>query len=99
MGRRTRSMTNTDQHRSTAPSWICAALDPGWLYMTSASPHLDPAQPAQDTAGSRAALQHSDLFLQPHYTVDLPPLDEEEDTFSPPPPPPAQKRRGAPRGR
>jgi hypothetical protein len=65
--------------------------------MTSASPHLDPALPAQDTAGSRPAPQHSDLFLQPRYTVDLPPLDEEEDTFSPPPP--AQKRRGATRGR
>ncbi|MEU2859060.1 hypothetical protein ACIQWL_33315 [Streptomyces mirabilis] len=63
------------------------------------SPRLDPAQPAQDTAGSRAAPQHNDRFLQPRYTVDLPPLDEEEDTFSPPPPRPAQKRRGAARGR
>ncbi|MFE2491680.1 hypothetical protein ACFXGR_52630 [Streptomyces mirabilis] len=61
------------------------------------SPRLDPDQPAQDTADSRPAPQHNDLLLQPRYTVDLPPLDEEEDTFSPPPP--AQKRRGAARGR
>ncbi|WP_221350924.1 hypothetical protein [Streptomyces beigongshangae] len=53
----------------------------------------------QDTAPSSAAPQHHGLFLQPHYTVELPPLDEEEDTFSPPPPPPAQRRRGAPRTR
>ncbi|MCZ1003480.1 hypothetical protein O1M63_44880 [Streptomyces mirabilis] len=67
--------------------------------MTSASPHLDPAQPAQNAAGSRAAPQYNDLFLQPRYTVDLPPLDEEEDTFSPTPPRPAQRRRGATRAR
>ncbi|NGO11138.1 hypothetical protein G5C60_26940 [Streptomyces sp. HC44] len=69
--------------------------------MTAASPHLDPARPTRnaDADGSPAAPQHHDLFLQPHYTIDLPPLDEEDDTFSPPPPPPAQRRRGAPRGR
>ncbi|MDQ1034126.1 hypothetical protein QFZ75_000542 [Streptomyces sp. V3I8] len=56
----------------------------------------------QDTAPASAAPQHHGLFLQPQYTVELPPLDdEEEDTFSPPPPPPppAQRRRGAPRAR
>ncbi|WP_413760301.1 hypothetical protein [Streptomyces sp. MMBL 11-3] len=53
----------------------------------------------QDTAPAVAAPQHHGLFLQPQYTVELPPLDDEEDTFSPPTPPPAQRRRGAPRGR
>ncbi|MGP4044534.1 hypothetical protein [Streptomyces sp. 2A115] len=67
--------------------------------MTAAHSPLDPAQPEQNTDGSPAAPQHHDLFLQPRYTIELPPLDEEEDTFSPPSPPPAQRRRGAPRGR
>lgn len=42
-----------------------------------------------------AAPQHSDLFLQPQYTVDLPPLDEDEDTYAPP----AERRGGAIRNR
>jgi len=49
----------------------------------------------QNAADSSAAPQYHDLFLQPRYTVDLPPLEDEEDTFSPPPP--AQRRRGATR--
>lgn len=51
--------------------------------MTAASPHLDPAQPIQNTAGSPTAPQHQGLFLQPRYTVELPPLDEEEDDSPP----------------
>nr|WP_168512648.1 hypothetical protein [Streptomyces sp. S1D4-11]QIY99145.1 hypothetical protein HEP87_40885 [Streptomyces sp. S1D4-11] len=46
-------------------------------------------------AGSPAAPQHHDLFLQPRYTIDLPPLDEEEDTSSPPPASSVQRRRTA----
>ncbi|GHA10395.1 hypothetical protein GCM10010372_07680 [Streptomyces tauricus] len=64
-----------------------------------ASSHRDPARPVQDAAASSAVPQHHGLFLQPQYTIELPPLDEDEDTFSPPPPPPAQRRRGAPRAR
>lgn len=33
--------------------------------------------PAADESVSRP--QHSDLFLEAHYTIDLPPLDEEEE--------------------
>ncbi|MER7682987.1 MULTISPECIES: hypothetical protein [unclassified Streptomyces] len=43
----------------------------------------------------RTAPQHSDLFLQPQYTVDLPPLEEDEDTYVPP----AERRGGAIRNR
>ncbi|MET7619139.1 hypothetical protein [Streptomyces sp. NPDC005408] len=47
--------------------------------MTAASPHHDAVPPVQNTAAaSPAAPQHHDLFLQPHYTVELPPLDEED---------------------
>ncbi|MEV0225596.1 hypothetical protein [Streptomyces sp. NPDC050704] len=66
--------------------------------MTAFSSHLDPARPADSSADTPPAPQHHDLFVQPHYTIELPPLDEDE-SFSPPPPPPAQRRRGAPRTR
>lgn len=59
-----------------------------------ASSHRDPARPVQDAAASSAVPQHHGLFLQPQYTIELPPLDEDEDTFSPPPPPPATAATG-----
>ncbi|WP_405616732.1 hypothetical protein OG292_24250 [Streptomyces sp. NBC_01511] len=37
--------------------------------------------PAADEPVSRP--QHSDLFLEAHYTIDLPPLEEEEDVEIP----------------
>ncbi|MET7600892.1 hypothetical protein ACWERY_39520 [Streptomyces sp. NPDC004082] len=64
-----------------------------------ASPQHDSAQPVENPAGTPAAPQHHGLFLQPCYTVDLPPLDEEEEASFPPPSRPANKQRGAVRGR
>ncbi|MEV0637496.1 hypothetical protein AB0I77_21565 [Streptomyces sp. NPDC050619] len=66
--------------------------------MTDVFSHPDPACPAEDTEGSPATPKHLDLFLQPRYTVELPPLDEEEDGFLPPSAP-APRRHGVTRGR
>ncbi|MER6438392.1 MULTISPECIES: hypothetical protein [unclassified Streptomyces] len=63
--------------------------------MAAVSPRPDSARPAQEASDVPAAPQHSDLFLQPQYTVDLPPLDEDEDTYAPP----AERRGGAIRNR
>lgn len=66
--------------------------------MAALSPSPDSARPGQEMSDVPAAPQHRDLFLQPQYTVELPPLDEDEDTFSPPPPS-SERRRGAIRSR
>lgn len=68
--------------------------------MPAASSHSDPARPVQDAADAPAAPQHHGLFLQPHFTVELPPLEDEEDDMPPPALPlPTQRRRGVNRGR
>ncbi|MEU1042119.1 hypothetical protein ACFYP4_15460 [Streptomyces sp. NPDC005551] len=63
------------------------------------SPQHDSASSVETPAGPPAAPQHHGLFLQPCYTVDLPPLDEEEEASYPAPSRPANRPRGATRGR
>ncbi|MFF1448457.1 hypothetical protein ACFVYF_09930 [Streptomyces sp. NPDC058274] len=64
-----------------------------------ASPRREPAPAVPSTAGAPAAPQHHDLFLQPRYTVELPPLEDEDDVSEPAPSFPARRRRETTRGR
>ncbi|WP_405910492.1 hypothetical protein OG742_43800 [Streptomyces sp. NBC_00828] len=75
------------------------ALDSGWLCMPASSSHRDPAQPIDNAEGSPDTPQYHDLFLQPRYTVELAPLEDEEDTFAALPAQPEPRRRGATRSR
>ncbi|MFC8075904.1 hypothetical protein ACFUN8_10200 [Streptomyces sp. NPDC057307] len=50
--------------------------------------------PAADESVSRP--QHSDLFLEAHYTIDLPPLDDEADFDGTTVPDPGAYRGGRP---
>jgi hypothetical protein len=67
--------------------------------MSAASSHSDSARPVQNATDAPAAPQHHGLFLQPHFTVELPPLEDEEDDMPPALPLPTQRRRGVNRGR